>query len=83
MNDYAELQARITGYFKRLTATTNPPDSVERANLATLIQVDLALTQIMAAKKLERFTCWLIGLTVALIFIGVVQIVLMFCGHKS
>ncbi|HEY1718841.1 MAG TPA: hypothetical protein VGH42_11205 [Verrucomicrobiae bacterium] len=41
----------------------------------------VAEQQAKSAKKLERFTWLLVCLTGALIFIGVVQIVLMFCGH--
>jgi len=45
------------------------------------LQVLLAEDQERSAAKLERFTWWLVCFTVGLVFIGVVQIVLMFRGH--
>jgi hypothetical protein len=45
------------------------------------LMVVLAEEQAKSAAKLERFTFWLVCLTGALIFIGVVQIILMFFGH--
>lgn len=47
------------------------------AELMSLIAED----QAQSAAKLERFTCWLIVLTVALVFIGLIQIAMMIHGH--
>jgi hypothetical protein len=46
------------------------------------IQLLIAEEQAKSAAKLERFTFWLIVLTVGLIIVGGIQIVAMFCGHQ-
>jgi hypothetical protein len=43
------------------------------------LQVIVAEEQEKSAAKLERFTCWLIYFTIALVFIGIIQIIIMFC----
>lgn len=60
----------------------------ESPNLVTMQTSDFAEVmaliadeQAQSAAKLERFTGWLVRLTVALIFIGIVQVVLMLSGH--
>jgi len=56
------------------------PDSQQSPFMAELHAL-IAEEQSKSAAKLERFTWWLVCLTSALIFIGVVQIVLMIRGH--
>jgi hypothetical protein len=60
----------------------------ESPNLVTMQTSDFAEVmaliadeQAQSAAKMERFTGWLVRLTVALIFIGIVQVVLMLSGH--
>jgi hypothetical protein len=45
------------------------------------LQVLLAEEQERSAAKLERFTKWLVYFTIGLFFLGIIQIILMFCGH--
>jgi hypothetical protein len=62
----------------------NSPDSKHlRAILDSCrLSVVVAEQQADSAAKLERFTFWLIVLTVVLVVIGGVQVALMFCGHQ-
>jgi hypothetical protein len=46
------------------------------------IQVLIAEEQAKSAAKLERFTFWLIVLTIALVLVGGIQIALMICGQQ-
>ena len=55
------------------------PRNFEFAKIA--LQVRIAKEQAVSANKMERFTWWLVCLTWALIFIGVIQIILMLCWH--
>ena len=59
------------------------PDSKHlRAMLdSSRLSVVVAEEQARSADKLERFTFWLIVMTIALVVIGGVQIALMICGH--
>ena len=50
--------------------------------LMAAIQVLIAEEQAKSAQKLERFTFWLIVLTVVFIVIGIGQVALMLCGHQ-
>jgi hypothetical protein len=45
------------------------------------LDVRISDEQAKSAAKMERFTWWLICFTVALVFIGVIQIVGIFCKH--
>jgi hypothetical protein len=51
---------------------------IEFASLLVLLSDDSS----KSAAKMERFTFWLILLTVVLIVIGVGQVALMLCGHQ-
>jgi len=74
----AKIESQIQGIDKNATGLSQ--DSLQAPYIAQL-HVILAEEQAKSAAKLERFTFWLVCLTGALIFIGVVQIILMFCGH--
>jgi hypothetical protein len=52
---------------------------MNRARMA--LDIRLAEDASKSAQKLERFTFWLVCLTAALIFIGIIQVVLIFRGH--
>jgi hypothetical protein len=59
--------------------TTASREWLNRARI--VLDIRLAEDAAKSAGKLERFTYWLVCLTIALVFIGVVQIIMMFCGH--
>jgi hypothetical protein len=60
---------------------TQAKDSHQFQFGAHAMTVCIAEEQAKSAAKLERFTFWLLGLTGALFFIGIIQIILMFRGH--
>ena len=61
------------------------PESVWRPTQQTALMAELMVIiageQEVSARNMERFTFWLIALTVVLCIIGFIQIALMFCGH--
>jgi hypothetical protein len=56
-------------------------DREQRPLMARLLKI-VAEDQAESAAKMERFTFWLIVLTIVLIVVGVGQVVLMLCGHQ-
>ena len=58
-----------------------PESQVELTIEFASLLVVLADQSAESAAKMERFTFWLIVLTVVLVIIGGVQVALMFCGH--
>jgi len=62
-------------------ASAGDGDRGQRPLMAT-IQFLVAIDQAKSAAKLERFTFWLIVLTIALVVVGGIQIALMICGHQ-
>jgi len=59
--------------------TKGYPSDMSQRPIMAKIQVILAEEQAKSAAKLERFTCWLVYFTIGLFFLGIVQIILMFC----
>ena len=64
-------------------------DRYDTANIQKVISIEtarlhaiLADQQADSAAKMERFTFWLIVLTIVLVVIGVGQVALMLCGHQ-
>jgi hypothetical protein len=75
------MDTKIADIINRMKGRESPNAVTTQTSDLAEVMALVAEEQAQSAAKLERFTRWLVRLTVALIFIGLVQIILMVFGH--